>query len=45
MTQKAKHQAIEDEEFYNLKEEYVGQEVKFKIDKGAFKLPFPCNCC
>ena len=40
MTQKAKHQAIDDEEFYNLKEEDVGEEVKFQIDKDAFKAPF-----
>lgn len=43
MTQKVKHQAIEDEEFYNLKEEDIGEEVKFQIDKDAFKAPFSCH--
>jgi len=43
MTQKAKHQAIENEEFYNLREEDVGEEVKFQIDKDAFKAPFTCH--
>ncbi len=43
MTLKAKHQAIKDEEFYNLKEEDVGEEVKFQVDKNAFKVPFICH--
>ena len=32
-----------EEDYSNLKEEDIGEEVKFKIDKDAFKAPFICH--
>ncbi len=32
-----------DEDFYNIKEEDLGEEVKFKIDENSFKGPFTCH--
>jgi len=34
---------LEKEPFYNLKEEDLIEEVKFEIDKDAFKGPFTCH--
>lgn len=43
MKQKLKLRDLEDEEFYDLREEDLGEEVKFKIDKDSFKGPFICH--
>ena len=43
MKQKLKSEELEDEEFYNIKEEDIGEEVHFDIDKDAFKGPFICH--
>src|SRR3989338_7633425 len=44
MKQKSKYQEeLEKEPFYNLKDEEFGEEVKFEIDKDAFKGPFTCH--
>ena len=41
MKQKSKYQQeLEKEQFYNIKEEDIGEEVHFDIDKNAFKGPF-----
>ena len=34
---------LEEDEFYNIKEEDLKEEVKFKIGKDAFKGPFTCH--
>lgn len=33
----------QDEEFYNIRDEDLGKEVKFKIDKNSFKGIFTCH--
>ena len=44
MKEKTKYQQeLEKEPFYNIKDEEFGQEVKFEIDKSAFKGPFTCH--
>ena len=44
MRQKSKYQQeLEKEPFYNIKDEEFGEEVKFEIDKDAFKGPFECH--
>ena len=40
---KQKSKELEDEEFYHIKEEDIGEEVHFEIDKDAFKGPFICH--
>ena len=41
---KSKYQKeLEKEPFYNLKEEDMGEEVKFEIDDNSFKGPFRCH--
>ena len=44
MKQKSKYQQeLEKEPFYNIKEEEMGEEVKFEIDENSFKGPFKCH--
>ena len=44
MKEKTKYQQeLEKEPFYNIKDEEFGEEVKFEIDKDAFKGPFTCH--
>ena len=43
MKQRSKLNNLEDEEFHNLKEEDLKEEVKFKIDENSFKGPFECH--
>jgi len=44
MRQKSKYQQeLEKEPYYDIKEEDMGEEVKFKIDENSFKGPFECH--
>ena len=43
MKQRSQLKNLEDEEFHNLKEEDLKEEVKFKIDDNSFKGPFNCH--